>query len=93
MIGGDIAQAPYGQRDARRDLVTSGQVADGRVEHPEELIGMAIRMAAGAGKGAGGGGRGGLEGFAPALQGGVGRIGEGDSLDQFRASWLADVEH
>ncbi len=58
--GSGVAKAAEGHGGAGHDLVASAY--DGSFENPEELIGVTIRVTAGAGKSFGGGGTGSVEG-------------------------------
>ena len=79
-----VTQSAYRHRGARHDLIPSRH--DGRFENPEKLVGMAVRMTAGAGKGRGRGSGSLVEGDPTTLEGGMGGILQGNGLLRPRLS-------
>ena len=66
MKGRGVAQAAHGHGGAWHDLFAA---RDNRgVEHPKQLIGVAVRMATGTGESGSGGGLGGVESNAATLE-------------------------
>ena len=90
VVGGAAAQTAHVLRQPWLDLLAAG-VAQRRVEHPQQLVGVAVRVAAGAGEGAGAGGVGVVEGDAPAPKIGLHRIGQRDGVLHERLGGIGEI--
>ena len=83
MVGLRLTEAANGHGQAGHDLIATGH--DGRLEDPEQLVGMPVGVATGARKGACGGRRRGLECDAPPFHLRMGGVGEHDGIHHL---WL-----
>ena len=90
MKRGGVAKSPAGHRRAGHDLIAPGD--DRRVEHPEEMIGVAVGMATGTGKRLRRRGGGRVEGnFSKAKRLGR-RIGKGNRRHRCRMLPIGEID-
>ena len=92
VVGRGVSQTANRHGRAGRDLGAALPVADRRIQDPDQLVGVAVGMAALAREGAGGRRIGVVEGDAPALDGGMRRIIERHGPDYPRGGWIRDVD-
>ena len=88
--GGGVLESAKWHGGTRLDLVSARD--DGGIQDPEELIGMAVGMAAGAGKGFGGGGIGVVKGNTSLFEGGRSGIVERDDGLHDRTGSVGQVD-